>query len=542
MLLPLHGAILTGPDHASFQLLLPNHFLIFLIWLLLNRKPGSSALFPVLATLFILPVILWEQGLITITGWLSLLSALFIARISKAQGAGWQYLGVCLYCLYAQFVFLVPEISGQTDRPSWVVPGMHLLLGLGVITSFIPLPRTSLAQDQQPDPIITLLCLIALVGIAPLSLQIMATTDLGYVSSLGLATALLLVCAPLALLFSGFSFKPGATGSGVIRNEQQGRNATHTFWIETIAEIAEHETHPAEFLELALLSLQDMDQLTGCQWQSGSLTGGYGSPSDFVHSKPTKNLRLSFSFSAPVSSKIAKDLDEKILLLDLYVENLRLTQKLRAQSHMEAIYETGARITHDVKNVLQSLGTLNNAVQNSRPEQASDLQQMLQQQLPRLTHRIERTLDKLQAPDQISSTFQVARLWWAAVKSRYEGSGIQFSEDIQSDVLVPRDLFDRVAENLLENAKRKQQVDADISIQARLEIDSDQILMAVCDTGTNVPKEIEKELFQSPVESSGGYGIGLYQCAQQAEAHGFKLHLENNEQGEVCFLLAGKTT
>jgi len=42
---------------------------------------------------------------------------------------------------------------------------------------------------------------------------------------------------------------------------------------------------------------------------------------------------------------------------------------------------------------------------------------------------------------------------------------------------------------------------------------------------------------RAPLPSSGGLGIGLYQAARQAEAAGYRLLLEANRDGEVCFAL-----
>jgi hypothetical protein len=39
------------------------------------------------------------------------------------------------------------------------------------------------------------------------------------------------------------------------------------------------------------------------------------------------------------------------------------------------------------------------------------------------------------------------------------------------------------------------------------------------------------------VASSRGLGIGLYQAARQADAAGYRLTLEKNGDGEVCFAL-----
>ena len=62
-------------------------------------------------------------------------------------------------------------------------------------------------------------------------------------------------------------------------------------------------------------------------------------------------------------------------------------------------------------------------------------------------------------------------------------------------------------------------------------------MLRVCDSGSAVPPEVAAGLMRSPMRSSGGLGIGLYQAARQAEASGYRLMLENNRDGEVCFAL-----
>lgn len=527
MLVPLHGALRAGFGEAGFQLLAPNHFLIFLIWLLLCRKPGSSPIHPVVATLLVLPVVLWEQGPLSLSAWLALLSALFLARLVRT--GGWPYLGGCLYGLFAIFAYLLPEFAAQLPAWPWVHTGLNLLLLLAIATSLIPLSRER--PTPAPNPAVAPIALLAFIAVAGLTLWFL-NADRQYGEALGLAALAVGGLLLLALAFAGLSKTPSAA-----RLPDAG--AAPGDWVERLQELSAREDHPAEFLELALQSLQDIDQLSGYSWRTGDLHGTYGTRTAQVHQIVAGELELSFFCTEPVDAHLGRELEQKTFLLELYLQNLRLRQKLRAQSHMEAIYETGARITHDVKNLLQSLGGLNEAVQKSRPKDAEELRQLLLQQLPQLTQRIERTLHKLQSPDQVSRTFQVASLWWGNLKSRYQGSAVEFSELIELDLLLPRDLFDRVTENLLENARRKQQMDASVTIQARLEIAAEQVLLAVCDSGARIPSEVEKELFNGPVESSGGYGIGLYQCAQQANAHGFRLVLENNEQGHVCFLLAG---
>ena len=69
----------------------------------------------------------------------------------------------------------------------------------------------------------------------------------------------------------------------------------------------------------------------------------------------------------------------------------------------------------------------------------------------------------------------------------------------------------------------------------------DEIALRVCDTGTAVPEALVGTLMRAPVNSRAGLGIGLYQAARQAESGGYRLALETNVDGEVCFVLSATT-
>jgi len=61
--------------------------------------------------------------------------------------------------------------------------------------------------------------------------------------------------------------------------------------------------------------------------------------------------------------------------------------------------------------------------------------------------------------------------------------------------------------------------------------------LRVHDSGRAVPPEIASQLLRSPVRSTGGLGIGLYQAARHAEKSGYVLALTENRDGSVCFAL-----
>jgi sensor histidine kinase regulating citrate/malate metabolism len=77
-------------------------------------------------------------------------------------------------------------------------------------------------------------------------------------------------------------------------------------------------------------------------------------------------------------------------------------------------------------------------------------------------------------------------------------------------------------------------------VRVRVSLEGGDLLrLRVCDSGSPVPPEVERNLLRGPVRSAGGLGIGLYQAARQAEAAGYVLELESNREDDVCFTLSG---
>jgi C4-dicarboxylate-specific signal transduction histidine kinase len=113
--------------------------------------------------------------------------------------------------------------------------------------------------------------------------------------------------------------------------------------------------------------------------------------------------------------------------------------------------------------------------------------------------------------------------------------------DLEGERLVPRSLFDGVAENLLQNALAKRGGGNIVRVQVTIKGGA-ALELRVCDSGAAVAADIAKVLFRAPVPSSTGLGIGLYQVARRAESGGFVLTLVENRDGEVCFVLSAADT
>ena len=227
------------------------------------------------------------------------------------------------------------------------------------------------------------------------------------------------------------------------------------------------------------------------------------------------------------------------LIQQLYHSRLHEAE-LRNQEKIRAVHETGARLTHDFKNLLQSLQSLSAAVQSAGPERSDEALALVQRQLPDINQRLQSTLEKLRSPESVAGGETIdASEWWAGLQRRYADGAFTFAGEAARGITLPKDLFDTVAENLMENARYKQATDRRIELRARFQASSDQTTLEIEDTGQPIPEHTARGLFSGGVQSAGGLGVGLYQCARLAEFHGFHLRLSDNEDGLVRFRLSG---
>ena len=151
------------------------------------------------------------------------------------------------------------------------------------------------------------------------------------------------------------------------------------------------------------------------------------------------------------------------LLGEFYVAKLR-EEKLRQASYLQAVHETGARMTHDIKNLLQSLSVLSSvAARDERRATRRELQALLRRQLPLIERRLSETLEKLQRPQEGGENYvgraPVVGIARAPVPRRRASSSSRPTPP--PGVRLPRSLFDSVADNLIRNALAKRAGDAD---------------------------------------------------------------------------------
>ncbi len=542
MLLLLHAAFVWGEGKTWGQAVTLAHYGAFLLW---QPFLSGAQRLPWPRALAVLSVGAWLAA--WPSPWAAMLWCIMLAALLGGLSLGLrglrERLGLLLsvaYLLALVVLWLMPRLyglPGAHDLQWQLVRDALILLPLMVLALPAPTFRpSSVAADLLYAVIIFLLMGVLVLG----SFTAMRLTGAGYfggvlISSLGLAGAL--------VVFS-WLWSPRGEFSGL-------RNLFSRYvlslglpleeWLKQTAEAAEKESDPEAFIRATMEGFSNLPWATGVAWQTPYSHGQVGQESR--HSAHFSHLGVSAMFftDSPLNPAFALHLR---LLTDVvgyfYAAKIR-EQALHANAYTQAIYETGSRLTHDVKNMLQSLKTLSSAAEHSGPEQAEELQGLIQRQMPQIVKRLEITLDKLRSPhiqeEGLGKGQILAREWWRNLKARYSQDDVDFqSDDPNAEGWIPQDLFDSVADNLLQNALRKRRQDPEMHIRVWFAMRPGPELR-VTDDGSAAPPEVVQKLFHAPVSNYDGLGIGLYQAAKQAASLGYHLELSENREGEVCLWL-----
>jgi signal transduction histidine kinase len=407
---------------------------------------------------------------------------------------------------------------------------LPLLLAIVVV----PIGHEPVENVQALDLIYSLMLFMLLALVVLGSLAFMNLGHLDYLEAL-LRTLLLMGVVLLAL---GGLWNPrfGFSGLQVLFSRYLLNVGTpFESWLTRLAEAAQREHGAANYLRRAIVLLEDLPWLSGLSWQSPDGAGQTGQFSENAVVAQEGELRLTLYARQSLNPAVLLHVHLLTQLIGYFYQAKQREQSLREITRLQAVYETGSRLTHDLKNMLQSLLSLTSIAQ-SREQVA---QQLLRQQLPLLTQRIELTLTKLQQPQVESETAQLSlNAWWNAVRQRNQFQNIEWrAPDMLPDKKIPAALFDCVIDNLLDNVLKKRQTDPDMDIF--VEIQPEPLRIVVCDNGVPIPEAIVAKLLYSVIVSENGFGIGLYQASRWAEQLGYRLKLTSNLAGKVCFELCG---
>jgi signal transduction histidine kinase len=470
--------------------------------------------------------------------WSVVLAGLVGGKVFLHQ-ARWQrrfYLLVFAYLVALLVVVVLPQIAPRNEidpairgYAAWGLPALFLLMALTPAES--DPPEAAQVIDYFYSVFLMLMLGVVILG----SFAFMTLGRTGYLQAL---TYIVFVIAGI-LLAIGLAWNPrtGYAGLNVFVSRYLfSIGLPIESWLQFLAELSHAEARPERFLADAVDALARLPSVEGAEWRARGESGAAGTRSAYAVEFANREIALTVYSRYRTSPALHGHLRLLGQLLgEFYLAKLR-EQALREASYMQAVHETGARVTHDVKNLLQSLNVLC-SVAAAEGGDSPDALALVRRQLPAITQRLAATLDKLQRPVAEHDSRVPIGEWWDALMRQYQDRGVEFAGDgARAQAEVPRALFDSVADNLLQNALATRAAQPGVHVRAALP-EGGATGLLVSDTGTAVPAGVAGSLLRAPVQSESGLGIGLYQAARQAEAAGYALRLETNRDGEVCFAL-----
>ena len=541
MLALLHVAVFRGVSDPWARALLLAHLGVVLLWQPFLRaeqrvSPMQGFILMLVALAVMLQLDWWLLAF-----WVVVLAGLVGGKVYQ-QHARWQrrcYLLVLLYLLSLLAVVILPEIAPRREIVPEVRAAAEFALPLiFVLIALIPAEPEAVEQAQLIDFFYSVF-LMLLLGVVILgSFALMTVRRTGYLEAL---TYTVFMTAG-AVLLVGLAWNPRGGFSGLnvfFVRYLFSIGLPVEKWLHMLAELQQLEPRPERFLAEAVGALRRLPSIAGVSWRAGDTPGEQGERT--LNKVEFENSALALTMYSRF--RISPALHWHLHLLgqilgEFYIAKLR-EEKLRQQSYLQAVHETGARMTHDIKNLLQSLNVLCSVAADETRRDSRELQALVRRQLPMIAQRLAATLEKLQRPQEAADTLVSAEIWWESLSRQYRSEGVECRlERLPRNARLPRSLFDSVADNLIRNALAKRDLDDTLRIVVSLAFNG-EVALRVSDSGSAVPADIEQRLLRGPVASQGGLGIGLYQAARQAEAAGFSLTLETNRDGEVTFRLSG---
>ena len=536
MLVLLHVAVLRGTADDWARALMLAHLGLLLLWQPFLR--GEQRVSPTQAAFIALGavvVVLWI-GWWLLAFWVVVLAGLVGGKVFLHQ-ARWQrrcYLVVLVYLLALLAIIILPEIAPSGGiAPEIRTAAEYGLPMLLLAVAFMPAEPESLESPQVIDFFYSIFLMLVLGTVILGSFTFMTLGRVPYLEAL--TNTVFLIAGTIFVLGLAWSPRTGYAGLNVFFSRYLfSIGLPVEKWLYFLAELSQLESRPERFLAEGVAGLARLEWIAGAAWRAGGQHGETGERSEYSVAYESAGLELTVFSRYRTSPALQWHMHLLGQLLgEFYAAKLR-EQTLRHASYLQAVHETGARLTHDVKNLLQSLNVLCSV---AGQEDSPGLQALIRRQLPAIAQRLSATLDKLQRPGNEDSQQVPLLEWWESIGRQYQGQGVEFSvAGLESGMQVPKALFDSVAENLLQNSMAKRAGGADIRVRVAITCGKTPELR-VCDSGKAVPAEVAATLLRAPVRSSAGLGIGLYHAARQAEANGYALSLSENRDGSVCFAL-----
>jgi len=538
MLLSLHAILIWGDASSLTTALLLCHYGVFLLWQPVMRQSDKlswkMAIILIAVVGFSSAITSWWLTAFWIAGLFALISGRIFS--SQPKHSRLSNILAASYLLAILLLWVVPQLLGAKN---------DLEASEFLLTYFLPiLPLTVLFLSAKNTPhtftsnidffYTTLIFLITLI-------VVLGSYAIGVIWQIHYVKLLIYTVIGLAISLVALSWlwNPSATFSGLellMSRYLLSIGLPFEEWVRKIALYAEDETSPELFLMASMRELHALNWVGGVRWQSSNGSHHIGESTPYISNFNFHQLHLTLYSRWQFTPAMYLHVQLLTQILGEFYEAKRREETISQNAYMQSLYETGSRLTHDIKNILQSLGTLASASEQSQnAHDDTQLIALIKKQLPRLNQRLTSTLHKLEQPS-IEKKFQAkVSFWWKNFKLLNAHYQIQFEAPANlPKTEIDPDVLDSVVDNLLQNALEKAKLEANVNIKVTL-MPSQHFCLEVTDTGSAIPAEIADKLFKSHVSSKNGLGVGLYHAAQQAKQAGYTLSLQDNHDGEVRF-------
>ena len=543
LLVLLHLLLLQGIDSGVGRTLLVVHVGLFILWQPFVQAELRLSATQLLVIAWLVAAAAWWASNWLLIGWVMALAGIIGGKVFFFAGRGAKlfYLLVLAYLISVLLIVLVPQVlpSPFVLAGEYLFLAKYVLPALFPVMALLPIKQETEGEAEVVDFAYSAFIFLLLAVLVLGSISAMLLIKRGYFESLMVT----IITLAMVLLLLAWAWNPrlGFAGLGMFFSRYMlSLGLPFERWLHELADTLQREDQPENFLARSLEGMTRLPWINGCEWRAQGSEGRSGQRegqrSEFQHG----HLDLAIFTQQPLSPALTWHFDLLVQLLGEFYEAKLRAQELQQLSYVKAIHQTGARLTHDVKNLLQSLNALCLAAANEGETLSPQYQALLRRQLPVISQRLQQTLGKLRRPELEGAQFLSASQWWAGLKARYANDSVRFlPEHLDYDQQIPVTLFNSAAENMLENALAKQQEVPALKIQVEFNLKGPMVLR-VCDDGPAIADDVAENLFRAPIVSRVGLGIGLYQAARHAEFYGYELKIASNEAGRVCFALEHK--
>lgn len=540
MILSLHAFLIWGESSHLHSALLLCHYGLFLLWQPLlhqvNKLSWPTTASIVVAALLVIYFFSWWA----IAFWIAGLFALISGRALSSVPAGSRlpHILAATYLLAVLLLWVVPKLlTATTDLAAAQYLLTYLLPILPLTILLLSAKNKTFAQTPNIDFFYTLLIFLMISIIVLGSFAIGAVWQIHYIKLL--IVVVLSLAATLVAL--SWLWNPSAIFSGLellMSRYLLTLGLPFEQWIRQISILADSATTADIFLHSGIVKLLELNWVSGIMWQVQQTTSQVGEATPYISKFSFHQLDLSIYSRWQLSPAMFMHVQLLTQILGEFYYAKYREEMLSQNTYIQTLYETGSRLTHDIKNILQSMQTLSTAAQQT--DDASDearLIELIKKQLPRLSLKLAATLKKLELPNLEKKQQAQVATWWKNYKAQNAHPQVSF----ETPLLLPKadidpEVLDSIIDNLLQNALHKLKLDAATQIKVAL-LATEHFCLEVTDSGAAMSTLVAERLFKAHVSSNSGLGVGLYHAAQHATQSGYQLSLVENHNGKVRFRL-----